>query len=119
MKVKDLIRLPLGSYKVTDGYNTYSLEKKKRNQGSYGNYCSLRRIGSITEGSVNFYEYEEDVFDYTTKYKCTRLKFMAWVSGLSFSGEDCFDSISKLKFISKSTYREFITKIEQKNYGKN
>lgn len=112
MKKRDLFRLPLGNYILTDGIYKFSLKKQLREYGDNLPYYSVREYGSLSGGSVNFYEEIDNVFDNTSRYKQMVLTFMVFITGMSFCGDDCWNQIHKLKFVSKSSYKEWLKKVE-------
>ncbi|HEY9490322.1 MAG TPA: hypothetical protein VIQ51_18425, partial [Chryseosolibacter sp.] len=58
MKQRELLRLPLGDYCLTDGICDYILTKHLSYSGTYAaigskNWYSLRKKGSLTTGSIS------------------------------------------------------------------
>ena len=112
MRPRDLFRLPLGNYILTDGIYKFSLRKQPREWGTRMPYYSLKEHGSLFGGSVNFYEEMGDVFDYTDRYKQKILSATVFITGMSFRVEDCWREIGNLKFVARSSYREWLKKVE-------
>lgn len=112
MRQRDLFRLSLGNYILTDGIYRFLLQKKSRDWGDKTPYYSLREYGSLSGGSVNFYEKVDDVFDNTSRYKQKSLSFTVFITGMSFSGEECWNQIHELKFVPKSSYKEWLKNVE-------
>jgi len=112
MRNKELFKLPFGDYTLTDGIYTYTLEKKLTTWGDKMPYYSLREKGNLGGGSVNFYEGIDDVFDNSSRYKQKVLTFTVFITGMSFSGSDCWSQLNRLKFVPKTSYKEWLKKWE-------
>lgn len=109
MKTKDFIRLPLGKYELFDKFYNYSLEKGLTDDGKII-YCIKDK--SIWNRSFCLFENDEPVFDdrKTPTYKT--LSFALSVAGIHFSGDVSYWSLRDLKIKPKSSYLEFIKKVE-------
>lgn len=113
MRKNRLLKLPLGVYVLTNGIYTYTLEKyiwedpiyNKNRDASYR--ISLYGSHAFHDPSITLhYEYIEDVYEYTSKYK--RFSFVSHilVFGLSVMGPCRF--LHELKFVPRGSFKEFI-----------
>lgn len=111
MRVKHLIKLPLGNYYLTNGIYNYTFSKSINNyDGSV--HSSIREMGMLTCGSIAFREREENYFDDSNRYKFKTYKFYAYISGLMVSGYDISFLFNDLRFIPRSSYKEWLKKME-------
>lgn len=109
MKIKELERLSLGTYEVTNGLYTYTLEKKLsiRSLPIY----SLRVKGNPWYyGNVMFFEdtvkYENENFFRKT------LKSLSGIDGFAVHSNytDFMRSLGDLKLIPRGSFQEFINR---------
>jgi hypothetical protein len=113
MRKRDLFILPLGNYILTDGIYKFMLQKKLKDWGDKSVYYSIREYGSLFGGSVNLYEKMDNVFEDSYLYKQKVLSFVVFITGMSFAGDnDCYMQLSRLRFVPKSSYKEWLNKVE-------
>lgn len=115
MRPRDLFRLPLGDYVLTDGIYKFSLQKELKTWGDNMPFYKVRQYGSVSTGNVNFYEEMDNVFEDSSRYKQKVLSFIVFVTGMSFSGKDCWNQIHNLRFVPRSSYKEWLKIVEQIN----
>lgn len=109
MTQKDLIRLPLGKYNLTDGIWRYNLKKLITPDGK----VMYSIIEPISRQHFALFERNEDVFDDSDKYKQKRLSGCMSVGGLHIYSTDVYDTIRPLKIIKNSTYKKFMLSINE------
>ena len=113
MKIRELLRLATGTYKLTDGNYVYSLIKFRHiNEASVFIY-QIKEFGGFTSGRITFHEYMEKETETYPEYKYKRLRASVFISGLTISSKDTSEIIRTLKFVPKTSYKEWLKHVEQ------
>ncbi len=114
MKKRDLLRLPIGNYTLTDGIYKYKLTKFKKDWGNTGYGYRISEYGSFPfSPTVTLYEEIDNVFENSSLYKETILTFFFHLAGLSAKGDNSYDIYSKLTLIPKTNYKEWLDKMKE------
>lgn len=106
MKAKELIKLPLGKYNLTDGIYNYSMHKTLTN--NHEPIYSIKERLSCDH--ICLFEFEEKVeFEHSLRYyKSTRLSASIAAGGISIHSDDTYFAIRHLRFKQRGSFRQFV-----------
>ena len=114
MKVKDLLRLPFGKHDFTDGIYNYKLEKCISDYNKSVFYRVTN--GGIWGNSLVIHLCEDDIYE-KGSYEAGRYfrkvaAFHMSLGGINVHGEKEYDAMRKWKLLPKSSYKEWLKKVE-------
>ena len=106
MKERDLLRLSLGIYPITDGIWNYSIQKKK----GYDDSVIYRIKELLTGNSFFIHEHQRKSEDEYPSFIYIKLSAGIMIGGLSIHSDDVWDILNDLKFVSRGSFKKFIEK---------
>lgn len=109
MTRRDFLRLPIGKYEMSDGISNYTLEKCISSYDKCTMY--VIKIGQSFE-RVTLFEDKENVYEDNSKYTYPVLVGISGVGGINVHGRVSYSNLKKLKITPKSTYKQWIEKME-------
>lgn len=108
MKARELLRLPCGNFKATNGNYKYDLLKCLCEDGSYIYRFTIE--GSYYSNSVCFFEKEDFYFSSEYRweygnYKHTVLTGMAGIDGMNLHSEDVYNCLSSIYLLPRGSFK--------------
>lgn len=113
MRKRDLFKMELGSYELTDDIDNYhyTLTIGLCDDGS--RFYDIKEKGTLSSNSIFILEEYIDFDDYgDIKYK--NLTALSGVGGLRIHSNDIYSMLKELKFIPRGSFKTFIDKTNLK-----
>ena len=106
MKKRDLFRMKLGNYELTDGIYNYILR--------IGLFDDGQRYYKITEKGYDKIKHSltihEDIEQNDNGFEYKTLSALTFIGGISIHSDNVFAMIIDLKFIARGSFAEFINR---------
>lgn len=118
MKAKQLIKLPFGSYLVTDGKSEYEIRKQQNDYGTRDITYTLR--GSNWHDLISIYIEQTPVYEGGIHPQITMPVLIARTCKLGFlmSSNEWCDQFQKLQFVPRGRFQWFIERTQTKEITK-
>lgn len=107
MRKRDLFRMELGEYDLTDSIDNYRYELKIGLNEDKSRYYRIKVKGSLGRDHIFMVE-SYDKYDDDIKYKT--LTALAGVGGLTIQSNDTHRILSELKLLARGSFAAFLEK---------
>ena len=113
MKKKDLSRLSVGNYKLTDNIDNYKYDLIVGKEESGGKYYLISESGWPSRDSIYLCECIEDDEEYNY-YPYKNLSAMCGVGGIRIHSNDTYSLLRELEMLPRGSFKIFVERTNNK-----
>ncbi len=114
MRTKDLIQLPVGDFKMTDGIYEYKMSKSLCDDLSPIYMIRLERDSynhgerlTLFEDEDYYFEEIIDRYEYGD-HKVKYLRGLSGCGGLNIHSDNCYNAIGRLELLARGSFKRYV-----------